>query len=120
MTKYIYNIGNLETRDFPELSLTDVVVGFTYLLQCEHENVYRNLNLKCVLPAPSPDNFVSYADLTKEAVQAWAETYTTPAGALDAAKTELLEECVRIKNQEQDVTAPDKTQLPPWITPSGT
>ena len=120
MATYIYNIGNLETRDFPDMSLTDVVVSFTYLLQCQHENVYRNATLKCVLPAPNPNNFVSYADLTEAAVQTWAETYTIPEGALDAAKAELLEECIRIRDQEQDVNVPEKTQTPPWVTPSGT
>lgn len=116
MTTWLYNIGSLETQNFPDLGLVNVVTNFTYTLQCQHENVYRNTNLLCVMPPPNPDSFVTYADLTESAVQTWAETYTNQE-ELANAKASLLSQCQMIKNQELNVTdSNEKTQLPPWAT----
>lgn len=116
MTTWLYNIGDLETQNFPDLGLTNVVTRFRYTLQCQHENIYRNESLDCFMPTPNPDNFVTYADLTESAVQTWAETYTNPID-LEKTKNKLLNECEMIKNQELNVQDTNETtQLPPWAT----
>ena len=109
MTHFAYLFSPSGLNVVPSIGdLSNVVYSVDYRIAAVGENHQAYAKLTTVLPAPSPDNFVDYGQITEAQLIGWLEN-TEPT--LEAVKADLAQTVQEMEETPQTVNMPLPWQM---------